>query len=97
MAQLSSEYMKRTALVFLLALHRMFQTYGSQRVRQLPATACPATVGTENESNFELLILRKVDCFPGARPFVARVPAGDKTYDFVFGPEVTTVEFPKEN
>jgi hypothetical protein len=32
-----------------------------------------------------------------AGPFVARVPAGDKVYDFVFGPEVTTVEIPREN
>ena len=32
-----------------------------------------------------------------AGPFTVRVPAGDKVYDFVFGPEVTTIEIPKEN
>lgn len=32
-----------------------------------------------------------------AGPFTIRVPAGGKTYDFVFGPEVTTLEIPKEN
>lgn len=32
-----------------------------------------------------------------AGPFIVRVPVGDKTYDFAFGPEVTTFEIPKEN
>ncbi|HEY2118361.1 MAG TPA: hypothetical protein VGH37_04180 [Candidatus Acidoferrum sp.] len=30
-------------------------------------------------------------------PFTVRIPAGDKTYDFVFGPEVIPLEVPKEN
>ena len=32
-----------------------------------------------------------------AGPFTVRVPVGDKTYNFLFGPEVTTFEIPKEN
>jgi hypothetical protein len=31
-----------------------------------------------------------------AGPFTIRVPAGDKTYDFVFGPETIVFEVPKE-